>query len=595
MLSVALCALSLLAPPKDEEVWRWRYDLLGQPVEIYDLYRKGEKVGTGLRRIVERHNYYQPKLEKKYEAMLKPEWEQIFVAKNKMIFARKKGEWSKPLYLIPCERKGAGFKLDKPVQTPWIGIIGNYMDYETGGMTVEHLSQANRPGLLLGKRSYANTNEGFSEEMRRKLQLPYQSTQTFTWDMLDEDFNIRFTMNNIRGYPRRYGKVWRVDYDRASISPLTSFLNDEGEPVSPNIELIKEFKAPGDVSVYAIPTTLEFKRYLPILPDGTLKPEPLPTAGYYPSAALHTKEDVFIGMMQCWTKEYITPDGSRFGWASHDLSNESGPLWRSIVWWTHGYNPVSPNDVQLLAQMSDGTWMIYSPGPYATTTTIPHKPWLPQSYPTKQEAIVEFKKIYIKEVAEPALAKAREEWKAQQARMVEYEKYLGIDDSMDSGGVSRGDLHHLLYGVVGFLNTRLYNDFDKEWPKLPGDYYLKYRATAFQLNRLNVSEEDARSCAARAKNPGVKATWEGIASSVKARDAADAKRAEEAKKQRESGWNSPGKFNSRPPAASGGFTSPFSNPYAQPSYAEQSRRHEQYMAEMFRYTYGQQAWRPYKP
>jgi hypothetical protein len=147
--------------------------------------------------------------------------------------------------------------------------------------------------------------------------------------------------------------------------------------------------------------------------------------------------------------------------------------------------------------------------------------------------------------------------------------------------------------TITAYNARLYNDFDEAYKELAGDYYLKYLAIAYHLRRVGVDESSAKKYAALAVNPEVKATWESIAGYIKQEAQAKAQRDADAKRTREAGWSDPNKFAPRPPSGTSGWTSPWSNPYAPPSFAESSKRHEQYMNEMWKYLGGQQAWRPW--
>lgn len=80
ILSISVALTYLIAPKrpsfipapiiqggKRREVWRWRYELLGVPIEIYDVFQGDTKLGCGMRRIVKRANYHMPEREKKYE------------------------------------------------------------------------------------------------------------------------------------------------------------------------------------------------------------------------------------------------------------------------------------------------------------------------------------------------------------------------------------------------------------------------------------------------------------------------------------------------------------------------------------------------
>lgn len=577
---------------KRREVWRFRYDLDGMPVEIYDVYQGETFVGSGLRRIVERANYYNPERHKKYQELVKPEWEKLFVVKGKYLFGRKKGEWDKPLYLLDHSRTKDSLKFSAPVQTPYVQIMGAYLSYELGGMTIETLNRMNSSGPLFGIRSSVNTERYPSDQAIKELQIPYQSGFVHNLDFLDDELAPLFTLYNVRNFPRRYGKVWRVDYDTTSPSPITVFLNDNGEPVSPEIPLIKAFNG-DDNPTLAIPTSLEFKRFVPILSDGTMKVEPVPTAGYYPSGALYEDESRFVGIVRCWTKEYLTPDGPRFGWASLDLKHESGPIWRSIKWFTHGLNQLSPNSQEIVAQLNDGTWTVYHAVTDSVDTELPHRPWVPGTYPTRQAAISAFAKVYAKEVAEPALAEAKRQWEAQKKAYEEQGKWLGIDDSMNSAGMDRATLQSLLYQTVTSLNAGLDSDFNQVRQRLPGDYYLKYLAVAYHMRLVFLTESQALESAQRAQNALVKSTFEGIAKQLVQQLKEDQARAEALKKAREAERNNPNRYRPVPTGSGGGFTSPFRDPYAGPSYAERSRAHEQYMGEMWKYLGGQQSWRPY--
>ena len=573
-------------------MWRFRYDLDSVPVEIYDVYQGETFVGSGLRRIVERANYYNPDRHKKYQELVKPEWERLFVVKGKYLFGRKKGEWKKPLFLIDHQRTKDSLKFSAPMQTPYVEIQGGYLSYETGGMTIETLNLINSAGPFFGIRSSEFTDRFPSQQAMKELQLPYQSGFVYSLDFLDDELAPKFTLYNVRNLPRRYGKVWRVDYDTTTPSPITVFLNDNGEPVSPEIPLIKAFNGYGNHR-FAIPTSLEFKRFVPILADGTMKVEPVPTAGYYPSAALYEDESKFVGILSCWTKEYLTPDGPRFGWASLDLEHESGPIWRSIKWFTHGLNLVSPNSQEIVAQLNDGSWTVYHAVNSSVDASLPHRPWVPGKYATREEAIAAFAKVYKKEVAEPALEQAKREWEAQKRAYEEQGKWLGIDDSMNAAGMDRGTLQSLLYRTVTSLNAGLKSDFDEIRKQLPGDYHLKYLAVAYHMRLVSLTESQALDHAQRAVNPLIKSTFEGIAKQIVQQAKEDAARAEALKKAREAERNNPNRYKPVPTGSGGGFTSPFRDPYAGPSYAERSRAHEQYMGEMWKYLGGQQSWRPY--
>ncbi|MCE9557557.1 MAG: hypothetical protein K8R88_01260 [Armatimonadetes bacterium] len=590
MLSIGVFAVIVLGGQKETDVWRWRVNLNGQQVEIYDRMKGDKKLGTGLRRIVQMKDVYNIK----YENFIKPEWESLFVVRGKVVFVRKTGEWFKPLYTIPTHLDKGKLKQEKPVITPYLSLEVGALSYETGGLNINHFNTLETADFVMGIRSRMNPDHGYSEELRKRLQLPYQGTQVFDMDILDPDLNVKFTLNNVRNVPRRYGKVWKIEYDTNSVAPLTALLNDEGEPVAPDMPLVKQFITDYDESkvILAIPTSLKFDRFIPIMPDGQFKPEPLPTAGYYPSLAIYEDSVPFFWNVQHWIKEYTTPDGPRFGYANLDLSQESGPLWRSITWWKHPYYPGGGGS-EIVAQFLDGTWTVYSSVP-GKGGDSPHRPYINKAFPTREAAIAAFVPVYQKEVAEPALAKQREDFKIQTKKWNEYLEYLGVDKTMDPGGVAVGDLSSLLYATVTSLNSRLYSDFDQAWPKLPGDYRLKYMAIAYQLRRISLSEENARSYAGMAVNPGIKATFTSIANSIKNQIAEDARRVAEAKKQAAMGYGDAGKFNARAPASGPGFVSPFRDVYAQPSYADQSRRHEQYMSEMYKYLGGQQSWRPYK-
>jgi hypothetical protein len=586
---VALGILLGLAPAlKANEVWRWRMNLQGLQVEIYDVMKGDQKVGTGLRQIVEiPKNGGKPK----YRDMIKPEWESVFVVQKKAVFARKLKDHGGTLFAIPIAVKDGKFKVEKPVPTPYRALYNKFMSYETGNMSAKNKDDMDVPGMLMGLRKQLNVDRNYSDEMRIQLQLSYQSSSISDWDVLDDDFRVKFTVNNVRGYPRRYGTAWMIQFDSNEVSPLTVFLNEDGEPVSPEIPLIKEFNLAGP-SVYAIPTTLDFERFIPILADGRIRPEPIPTAGYYPGLAFHDKKGYRHTTVQHWIKEYTTPEGPRFGWASLDLAQESGPLWRSIRHWNHPFNPVYQGSA-ILAQMSDGSWMIYDVTP-ASGSGIPHRPFLSHTYPTRDAAIEAFAPIYKREVAEPALARRREELKQYAVQAAEMTKYLGIDPAMSSGGVPESQFRSELYRTVTMLNSRLYKDFDDAWPKLPGDYRLKYMAIAYQLRRVGMSEESAKQYAASAVNPSIKATFESIARSIKQSAEDEAKRKRETEEARKREMSDPNRFAARPPAASAGWTSSGSSSSTQPSFAESSRRHEQYMGQMWKYLGGQQAWRPYK-
>lgn len=573
---------------KPTEVWQLRTNLNGKYVEIYDVYRGTEKIGTGLRQITERHNYYQPAREKKYAELIKPEWEGVWIAQERFIFAIPKKDTSGKLWLFPNAIVKDLVKVDKPVLTPYKNIYGGVTSFIMGGVSIsESMSRANSSKEVFAIRSDIETGIRPGIEALSRLHLSYQSGRAISLDVMDRDFNVKFTVHNARTLPKRYGSVWRIEYDTNDLSPTTVFLNDDGQPVSPDIPLIREFAH----GVMAIPTTLEFERYIPILPNGRTKLEPTPTAGYYPDVAIRDKKAWYGYNFSNWIKEYITPDGPRYGWANLDLSKESGPLWKSIKWWEHSFNPQAPGE-SIVAELIDGTWMIYDIKPNSGGE-MPHRPYFEKPFATRQEAINAFVPIYNREIAEPIIARKREEAKQYAIKYEEMTRYLEIDPAMSAGTMPVSELRSLLYRTVTLFNARLYNDFDEVYKQLPGDYFLKYLALAYQLRRVGLSSETALSYANSAVNPGIKRTFISISENIKREAELDAARAAEAKKAREMGWSDPGKFGARNPSPTPGWSSPWKDPYAPPSYAEASKRHEQYMSEMWKYLGGQQSWRPY--
>lgn len=588
-LGALVACMIVASPQKTTEVWKLRTNLNGQYVEIYDVVRGNEKLGTGLRQIVERHNYYQPDREKKYADLLKPEWDGIYIAQERFIFAISKKRPREKLWLIPSSAVKDRVKVEKPVLTPYTDIYGGVTSFIMGGVGVaESLARANAASDVFAIREDLETGKRPNIEALAKLNLGYQSGRVLSLDVMDRDFNIKFTVHNARVLPHRYGSVWRVQYDTDDLAPINVFLDDEGQPVSPDIPLVREFAH----GVLAIPTTLEFERYIPILKDGRTKLEPTPTAGYYPDVAIRSKKGWYGYNFANWTKEYITPDGPRFGWASLDLSKESGPIWKSINWWEHSFNPQAPGEA-IVAQLVDGGWMIYDLKPNANGE-MPHRPFFEKPFATRQEAINAYVPIYNREIAEPIIARKREEAKQYAIQFEEMTKYLEIDPTMSAGSMPASELRSLLYSTVTMLNARLYNDFDAAYKKLPGDYFLKYLAMAYQLRRVNMTPQDALAYANQAVNPGIKQTFLGISENLKREAAVVAARAAEAKKAREMGWSDPGKFSPRNPAPTPGWSNPWKDPYAAPSFSESSRRHEQYMSEMWKYLGGQQSWRPYR-
>lgn len=594
---VAATLLALNAAQKPQEVWRMRVTLHGKEVEIYDVMKGYERLGTGLREIVERATYYKPDRHKKYADILKPEWADIRIAKGKTILAKKERKAFAPVWIVPSKLDGKRIKTEKPAQTPYGDVCGGPITFFMGGdrdVIAESQKLADSMGYMMGLRSDEETGKQPYIEQLVKLHLGYQSGRLITSDVLDLDFNIKFTVANTRTLPHRTAYGWKVEYDTNDLAPLTQFLNDDGEPVSPEIPLIREFRVWGRTAseirtVYAIPTSLSFERYIPILPDGRIKLETIPTAGYYPGYALRKPGEG--GLAQTWLKEYITADGPRFGWANEDLTKETGPIWRSIVWWKHSTVPgLSGEDI--LAQLADGTWMIYDV-PVYSTPEFPYRSVLDKPYPTREEAIRAFEPIYRKEKAEPILAQRRRDAEAFQRQFEEMTKYLEIDPSMNTSRMSAGELRSLLYQTIVTYNARLYNDFDAAYKKLPGDYYLKYLIVAYNLRRVAIQEADARKNAQIAVNPTIKATWLAIADRIKAEAEEAARRAEEDRKRRAADWADANKFAPRAPAGGSGWTSPWRDPYAPPSFSESSRRHEQYMNEMWKYLGGQQGWRPY--
>lgn len=586
---VAAVLVALTSAQKPQEFWRLRLSLHGKDVEIYDLYKGGVKVGTGLREIVQKADYYDAPRHKKYADILKPEWADIRIAHYKTILASKEDKLNRPVWLIPSKLDGKQIKVEKPVRTPYVDIYGGPTSFFIGGNDViGSLNRANASSHIFGIRSQDSTGNNPNIQDLAKLHIGYQSGMLYTLDVMDTDLNVKFTVNNARRLPSRFGSSWKIDYDTNDLAPLTQFLNNEGEPVSPEIPLLNEFNVRGK-TLYAVPTSLTFERYIPILPDGRIKQETIPTAGYIPGYAL--KNGTTGGSYAAWLKEYITADGPRFGWANADLTKETGPIWRSIVWWSHSTVP-SVTGFDIMAQLADGTWMVYDVNDTGNGE-FPYRPFLDRSYPSREEAIQAFEPVFRKEKAEPILAQRRRDAEEYKRQFDEMTKYLEIDPNMSTGGMSPGEVRSLLYQTVTAYNARLYNDFDVAYKKLPGDYYLKYLAIAYNLRRVYFQESDARAYAAQAVNPSIKATWNSIADRVKEEQAENARRAAEDKKRKESNWSDPNKFAPRPPSGTSTWTSPWRDPYAPPSFAESSKRHEQYMNEMWKYLGGQQAWRPY--
>lgn len=588
MLSLALALTGILATgQKTTEVWRLRTNLNGKYVEIYEVYKGEQKLGTGLRQIVERHNYYQPAREKKYADILKPEWGDIWLFQERFIFAKPKDHrFDSKLWIIPSREDKGRIKVEKAVETPYVDLYGGVTSIMTGGNdVVGSMARANAASDVFAIRADLESGKRPNIEDLAKLHLGYQSGRVMSLDVMDRDLNVKFTVHNARVLPRRYGKSWQISYDTNELAPLTVFLNDQGEPVSPEFPLIREFVG----GVLAVPTSLEFERYIPILADGRTKIEAWPTKGYFPDVAINAKK--WQGSpMTGWVKEYITPEGSRFGWASLDLSRESGPIWRSIDWWEHSFHP-QVSGRAILAQLNDGSWMIYDYK--ASSTESPYRPYFARTFATREAVIEAYKPIFTREVAEPILARRRQEAEAYRIQYDEMTKYLEVDPAMSAGGMAMGELRSRLYATITSLNARLLNDFDEAYKRLPGDYFLKYLAVAYQMRRVGLTEESAKAYAAQAVHPGIKQTFESIAERVKVEEAQRAKRAEDEKRARELALSNPQKFSARPPAATPGWSSPWTNAYAQPSFAESSRRHEQYMSQMWKYLGGQQAWRPY--
>lgn len=580
-----------LAPQKATEKWQVRTNLAGQYVEVYDVYKGNQKTGTGLRQVIERADYYQPDRHKKYADILKPEWFTVHIVQGRYIVALANDPKDRKVWIVPIEVKNNRIKADKPVRTPYIDIYGGVTSFLTGGINIpDSMAQADAAQDVFAVRSDEETGIRPGIEALAELHIGYQSGRIMTLDVMDRDFNIKFTVHNARELPSRHGKVWRIKYDTSLIAPSTVFLNDSGEPVSPAFPLVREMNG----GVLAVPTTLEFARYIPILPDGTLKVEAFPTKGYVPDYALEKKPWVPY-QVPGWIKEYITPDGPRFGWSDLNLTKETGPLWRSIEWFDNSsFNREAPTR-SVLGQLSDGTWMMYSLRPQSDGS-LPHVPYFDKSFPTREALMAAYVPVYNKAV-EPEVARRREQARQEAIKYAaayqEMTKYLEIDPTMSAGDVPMETLRSLLYQTVTPLSARLYNDFDAARQKLPGDYYLKYLAVAYNLRRVSISEADARSYAARSNHSGIKQTFLSIAENIKSEAQIRAAREAEAKRAKERGWSDPDRFSTRPPVATPGWSNPWSNPYGQPTYAEASRRHEQYMNDMWKYLGGQQAWRPY--
>lgn len=577
---------------KDSEIWRLRANLNGKYVEIYEKYKGKELIGTGLREIVERHNYYQPDREKKYAEILKPTYKGLYLVQERFVVGVPNDSKNNLLWMGTFKVDKNRLKLDKMFETPYVDLYGGTSSWIMGGNgVVENMNAANKSSDVFGVRSKVWTDKTPNIETLAKLNIGYQSGFNMSVDVMDRDFNVKFSVENLRNLPSRYGSSWRLQIDTNSIAPENLFLNSEGEPVSPNFPLVRDFSD----GTIAVPVTTEFKRYIPILPNGTVKLEAIPTGGYYPDYAFSPKP-TYMYQISGWIKEYLTSSGSLFGWANKELTFETGPLWKSIDWFDNDTIVQNAPTRSVIAQLTNGQWMMYSIEK-SSQESIPHLPYFDTPFATRDELIRAYRPVYSKKV-EPILAerreRARQEAIAYAKAYEEMTKYLEIDPSMSAGNMTMASLRSALYATVVSLNSRNYNDFNNSFRNLSGDYYLKYLAIAHNLRLVYVTEQQAKEYAASAKNEGIKRTFEALAVQIVREQEEAKKRLQELKRAKQAEMSNPNRFKPQPPASGPGWTSPWKDPYAQPSFADASRRHEQYMNDMWKYLGGQQAWRPYK-
>jgi hypothetical protein len=354
---------------------------------------------------------------------------------------------------------------------------------------------------------------------------------------------------------------------------------------------VTPFWAGGDDKrlVYAIPANAEHTRWIPLTAEGTIATEPFPCTGYLPHWGVPSRDLSLPRAVYGWLKEYDLPSGKAYGWVSPDLAEDSGPRWRAMEEYYHGWNPETPYDYVLLGQEMDGSWMVYE---IAWGAAQPHRAVLAATVATREAALAAWRPIRDAKRQAQALVDLEENRK----RMIawrEYVKSLGIDSFEGLTPEQASALPSQLYSITGALARRDYNAFDSEWQSLPGDYYLRYMLKAYNLRRISLDPQHVREYAATARDQALAGTLRSLADDLER----DAKAREEARKQEAEGRTAAAAAaNARAaePVPSWSSSAGSSLSASDRAYVESSRAHEQYMQQMSSYLGGQSAWRPYR-
>lgn len=564
-------------------------EFLGVPVEVF--VRQGDSTAArGLRQVL-------PGGPGNYRTLIDPAWATLFTFRGKKVYARKYGEHGleDTLWEIPVENRGGALSFGEPKKSPYLSLSANFVGPEDGyGAGVDlapYLALMNAPtAVVIGVRSQVYMELPATIEYRRDVGGTSQGVQIYTLDLLDADLEPMVTLHNTRGLPRAHGDGAMVAFDHPSGLPVTVFLDAKGRPRSPEMMGVTPFWQLFEDGVvgYAIPADAEHKRWIPLTAEGTIATEPLPCSGYLPHLGVPSRDLHLPKAIRGWLKEYALPNGKAYGWAALDLSDETGPLWRSMEEFYHGWDSSMPYDYVLIGQQLDGTWMVYDSHPRAFP---PQRPALSVGQPTRDAALQAF--LPIRNQRRAALAAA--ERIENEKRMVAWRQYvkdLGIDSFAGLTAAQASELPSQLYAIQGALGRRDYLEFDSLWQRLPGDYYYRYLLKAYNLGRVGVTPELARESAGRVRDPSLASTLRNLAADLEAQAVARAEAAKKAKEQAAAAAARARESVEAPPSWSGASASSLSA--SDRAYVQSSRSHEQYMTQMWNYLGGQSAWRPYR-
>ncbi|MBL8896519.1 MAG: hypothetical protein JNM84_02775 [Planctomycetes bacterium] len=588
-LSLLLALASCGSTPND--TWRLRTPLHGVGVEVFDRNAEGQPVSCGLRRLLDPNA-----AQWDYEELVAPAWEELFVVRGRTVFGRKHGAapGSGPLWRIPVHLEEGELRLGEPEPTPYTSIESNGISYGSHGLDAAHYERMSRPTpALFGLRDGRHVELPASDEYKRFVGRGYttQSVVICSLDLLDEEGLPIVTLHGVRYPPRSYGEVLRVDFDHPSGLPVTVFLDARGRALSPELLLVTEFDTFAK-PVLALPTSPERTRYFPITAHGTVEVEEIPCAGYYPDVAL--RDDPELAQRQTflsgWTKEYRLPSGSAFGWVSADLTQETGPQWRSLRWWHHGFEANLPYDGVVIGQLLDGSWMAYD---IDHQQVPPHQPIFDSACASEEEARQRYRPVYYAR-REKREAQRRIEHREQMRAWKAYLEELGMDSVAGLTPEEVQALPSQLYAIRTALAMRRYDEFDTLRLTLPGDYYLRYLLQAYHLRRVALDPATARERGARAVDPQLRESFERLASAIEAEEQrAAAQRAQERAAAEEA--RAAAQRYQGPPSWTPSYGSSAGSLSASDrAYVESSRAHEQYMQQMWSYLGGQSAWRPYR-